>query len=851
MIETLITRLVDGARRHAFIVCLLALILACLSGWYAATHFKMNTDINQLLSADLPWRQQEMAMEKAFPQNVDTLVVVLDGENADAAENAAEQLAQVLAQDKTHFTFVKRPDTIPYFQKYGLLLLSKEEIATTMEQLVQMQPLLASVVSDPSLRGLFSTFQLMAQGFQAGQMDQAQLNKILASVNDSLVAAKEGRVQPLTLRNMMSDEKPGMRDLRKFIITKPVLDYTDLRSGHAASDAIRQAVQKLQLDKVHVRLTGSVALNDEEFASIAEGTSTATIASALGVIALLIMALRSLRIIIPILITLTVGLLATTAFALLTVGSLNLISVAFAVMFIGIAVDFGIQFGVRFRDEKHKAPDSAIALHNTAKRIAIPLSMAAASTAIGFLAFTPTDYRGVSELGLIAGVGMLIAFFLNITLLPALLRFTQPPAEPEAIGYLWLAPVDHIIRKNRKKITITLAVITVLGIALASQIHFDFDPLNLKDARTESVSTMFDIMQDPEATPYTAELLTPSLDAAQKIAADMEKLPEVDHAMTLASFVPEDQQAKLSLIADTRLILQPTLDMPQQPAATAEDDLRTANKLAEVLNSISHDVPLAGTLADTLHQMASDHDEKWHRLATQNLIMPLQDYIGFIRQLLSTEAVSAPQITDDLREDWVTQDGRYLVKIYPKGNARDPQILQQFTRSIRTIAPDVSGASVSIQESAHTITHAFIKAGVLAIIAIAVLSYAVLRRWRDIALMLAPLFIAGILTLATMSLSGMSLNFANIIALPLLLSLGVSYAVYFVSYWRSGEINPLQSSMMRAVLFSATTVLAAFASLMLSAHPGTAGMGKLLTIALVYSLLSTTIFLPALLADRS
>ncbi|MBV8547844.1 MAG: MMPL family transporter [Alphaproteobacteria bacterium] len=850
MIEALVSRVVELSRRYAPLVCLLSLALATLSGWYAVTHFKMNTDVNQLLSADLPWRQQEMAMEKTFPQNVDTLVVVIDGDNADAAEYAAEKLTNTLDKDTRHFTWVKRPDAIPYFKKNGLLLLSKDEVTTTLDQLIQLQPMLGAIVSDPSLRGLFSTLQLMIQGYQAGQMDKDRLNKILNSVNQSVAAALQKKISPIAIQSMMTDGQPSLRDTRKFIITKPVLDYSDLESGHAATEAIRQAVKDLALPNIQVRLTGSVALNDEEFASIAEGTGTATMVSAIGVIILLFMALRSLKIIGPILITLTVGLLATTAFALLTVGSLNLISVAFAVMFIGIAVDFGIQFGVRFRDERHKAPDIINAMKGTAKRIAIPLSMAAASTAIGFLAFIPTDYRGVSELGLIAGVGMIIAFGLNITLLPALLRFTQPPAEPEAIGYQWLVPVDAYISRHSKKILIAVSVITIVGLVFATQIRFDFDPLNLKDAQTESVSTMFDLMKDPDATPYTAEFLVPSLEAAQKVAAVLEKLPEVDHAMTLGSFVPEDQDAKLAMIADTRMILQPTLDMGQQSTPTPDDNHNAATKLAEMLESIKSDNMQAGALADNLRQLASSTDDTVMQAAQQNLIAPVQGYIGIVRDLLDAQPVTVEQITNDLRDDWVTSDGRYLVKLYPKGNARDPEVLRHFTSSVRNVVADVSGVSISIQESANTITSAFIRAGLLAVIAISLLSFAILRRIRDVVLMLTPLFIAGILTLATMVVGQIPLNFANIIALPLLLSLGVSYAVYFVSYWRSGESNPLQSSMTRAVLFSAATVLTAFASLMLSAHPGTAGMGKLLTIALVYSLLSTTIVLPALLADR-
>jgi len=256
-----------------------------------------------------------------------------------------------------------------------------------------------------------------------------------------------------------------------------------LEPGQAASDSIRAAAENMQLTPehgVHIRLTGSVALNDEEFASVADGTTSATIASGVLVIVLLLLALRSLRIVLPILLTLVVGLLITTAFALIAVGSLNLISVAFAVMFIGIAVDFGIQFGVRYRDQHHLEPDNIKAMINTAGVIALPLSMAAGSTALGFLAFIPTAYRGVSELGMIAGAGMIIAYALNITLLPALLTFTRPPPEPDDIGFHWAAPLDRFLVAHRLKILGTALVIALTGTATITQLRFDFDPLDLK-----------------------------------------------------------------------------------------------------------------------------------------------------------------------------------------------------------------------------------------------------------------------------------------------------------------------------------------------------------------------------------
>jgi hopanoid biosynthesis associated RND transporter like protein HpnN len=830
---------------------MLALMLSVGSAWFAATHFKINTDVNQIISANLPWRQLEKEMDDAFPQKTDRLVIVIDGANVVATEEAAVKLTEKLSARTDLFKSVVRPDAIPFFHNNGLLFLSKDELADVLDSLSSAQPLIGMLASDPSLRGLMNTLNLMLQGVKAGQADFAQVQPLFAALNETMKAALAGQDKPLPLDSLMAGGKASSHDLRKFILAQPILDFTALSPGAAASDVVRAAAVDLHLtaeNGIHVRLTGPVALSDEEFSSVTQGAGWATGLSTILVFVILLLALKSLRIVLPILFTLIVGLLATTAFALAAIGSLNLISVAFAVMFIGIAVDFGIQFGVRYRDQHHQEPNHEKAMTNTARVIAVPLAMAAASTAVGFLTFIPTDYRGVSELGLIAGVGMLIAFFLNVTLLPALLTLTRPPAEAESIGYRWLAPVDIFLVKRRPAIMAIGFILALGGLAVMTQLRFDFDPLNLKDPKTESVSTLFDVMGDPDATPYTIEILQPNLQLATALASKLNALPEVDHAMTLASFVPEDQEAKLALIKDTKTLLDPTFGLPRMPDPDEAAIYGSIDSIIPLLHDIGGQHEPAQALAALLEEVSKRHDPALIQRLQNNIIGVMQYQVNMVHGLLDIEPVTIDSITDDLRRDWVTSNGRALVEVYPKENARDHKNLMQFTKVVQRIAPNATGAPISIQESGRTVTSAFIHAGLYAVIAIAFLAFVILRRFSDVVRLLTPLILAGILTLASIVLIRLPLNYANIIALPLLLSLGVSYSIYFISYWRSGQTNPLQSSMARAVLFSAATVLVAFGSLALSAHPGTAGMGELLTLALLYCLLSTFIFLPSLLS---
>ena len=342
--------------------------------------------------------------------------------------------------------------------------------------------------------------------------------------------------------------------------------------------------------------------------------------------------------------------------------------------------------------------------------------------------------------------------------------------------------------------------------------------------------------------------MAPSVKEAAALAAKIDALPEVDHTITLANFVPQNQDANLALIEDAKFLLDPTLNPDSLLIPpTDRENLEALAQTAEKLRSLGDDKVAASRLAAALEKVIARDDISLLDRLHYAMVAGLQDHLVRVRKLLSAEKLSLDTLTDDLRRDWVSKEGLARIEVHPKGDARDHKVLKAFTESVRAIAPQATGASVSIQESGKTVSSAFLKAGALGLVAISLMSLLVLRRFTDVVRLIFPLILAGILTLAIMVAINLPLNFANIIALPLLLSLGVTYAIYFISYWKNGEINPLQSSMARAVLFSAGTTLVAFGSLSLSSHTGTSGMGQLLTIALLCSVLSTFIVLPVLL----
>jgi hypothetical protein len=545
------------------------------------------------------------------------------------------------------------------------------------------------------------------------------------------------------------------------------------------------------------------------------------------------------------------GLAATAALGLLMVDALNPISIAFAVLFIGLGVDFAIQFAVRYRAARHENDDLHAALLETAKTIGAPLTLAAAAVAAGFLSFTPTEYSGISELGVIAGAGMLIAFLTSITHLPALLTVLNPPGEPEEIGYRALAPVDRFLERHRIAVVGGTGLVALLGAPLLYFLTFDINLVNLRNKNVESVATLLDLRSDPNIGANAIAVLTRSPAEAAATADRLRQLPESGRVVTLATFVPDHQEQKLALITELKKKFGPALEAKARPAPSDADNVAALRRAADftievVGNRAEPGAEAAKRLAADLTRLAAADKAARDKVATA-FLLPLKTALDDWRELLQAQPVSFETLPPELVGDWVTPDGRVRVDVMPKGNPNDTEVLRSFARAVLAVYPNATGAPISILKAGETVISAFAQAGVHALLSITILLWIVLKRFGDVLLTLAPLLLAGVLTLEICVLIGMPLNFANTIALPLLLGVGVAFKIYYIMAWRAGQTNLLQSSLTRAVIWSALTTATAFGSLWMSNHPGTSSMGELLALSLVTTMCAAVLFQPALM----
>lgn len=847
------------------LVVAIALLGAGASLYYAATQLGFNTDTTDMLSPELPFRRDHSAYRQAFPQYGDTLIVVVEGATPELAQNAVTRLSARLRQQNELFKTVYLPQDNPFFQRHGLLYLSPAELEALADNLARVQPFLAQLIQDPTLIGLFATLEQALEAVQTGE--DLDLAPLFEQIGTALQAIAANRFYTLSWQEIMLGEQGGTSPQRRFIVVQPRLNYDALEPAKPAMQTVRQAAAELELNPAHgvrVRLTGWVAIAYEELQSVSRGFGIGALIT-LGLVSLvLFIALRAWQLILATLATLLTGLALTAGFATAAVGHLNLISIAFAVLYIGLSVDYAIHFCLRYRELLQQGESSRGAVANTVARVGGSLALCAVTTAVGFYAFLPTDFIGVSELGLISGTGMFISLVVSLTLLPALLTLLPPPRRVNSSNAS--NPSGGVAVRLQQHPRFILASAILLGLAallLLPRVRFDFNTLNLKDPATESVATFNDLLAESETSPWSTVVLAEDKAAAVRLKTRLQQLDGVANAVIIDDFVPQQQQEKQLIIEDIAWLLGELQPGPADAMSVTAQIAALSNfkTVLEAFLQTPPTTPLNPSAAQLLVHLdgflqtltAQDKAGQARLLADLEnaLLGSLLDQWRQLTEALEADPVTLATLPEDLRARWVTPDGRYRIEVWPQAKLADNAALRRFVADVQAVAPQATEEAAIVVAAGDAVVNAFVEAFSYALAAITLLLLLLLRHRRDILMVLIPLLLAGALTGAASVLLAIPFNFANVIALPLLLGMGVDSSIHMLQrFHQVGGTQPnlLATSTARAVFYSALTTLCSFGTLAFSAHPGTASMGQLLTIGLAFTLVCTLILLPALLA---
>ncbi len=824
----------ETSGRRPWSTLTLAMALLVASAVYLATHMAVETGTDEMIDARLDFRQQKADFDVAFPQLADTFVAVIDGRVAEEAEEAAALFVERLQARTGRAEDVFAAALEPFFRSHGLLYRSVDELDLTLAEVAAAQPLLATLAETPDLPTLLGLIEEAVEAADGAPLEP-ELVRVVDALAVRLVTAAAGEVPPPLSWRALTQAADAGDGTRIVVSVRPELDFTRLQPAREALDAAHAAAAAVEaaLPGVRVGLTGKLALNAEELRSVSEGAMVAGLASLALVSLVLGFGLRSWRLVGATLLTLVTGLAITGAFGLLVFGRFNIVSISFAVLFIGLGIAFAIHFALRYQEERGAGLEPVEALARSGATVGVALALCAPTTALAFLAFTPTAYVGLAQLGIIAAFGMAVSLVLSLTLLPALLVLADVP--PRVMGGSRLRLSDRV----RLAATGLALVLAAAALTQVPSARFDADPLHLKDPNSPSVQAFHALAATPGANPYRISALVDDAAAAADMADRLRAVDEVDDVLWLERFVPPEQATKLALIDDALFFLDVPAARPLVPSPVA--DLRSS--LARLAEAGGHrdlgDVAAAAARARDAGDAELLATEAavfryWPRLLTD------------LDAALGAGEVGVDDLPAGLRERFQAPDGRLRLEVTPAGAMGEPEALARFVDAVQAVAPAATGSPVQIVRSAEVVRDAMLEATLWALLGITLLLWIILRSVSELAFVLLPVLLAALLTVGAGVALDLPFNFANVIVLPLLIGFGVDSSIHVVMRTRvlAGAQALAGTSTPRAVLLSALTTIASFGTLAISAHAGTASMGKLLTLSVLATLVATLLVLP-------
>jgi len=832
------------ARAPKFVLLVLSLASAVF-GWISVDRFRINSDLSELIRQDTDWRQDFDHFQASFPDLARTAVIVVSSDSFKQLEIATDQIVAYLEGHPQYFSAIAALGHEPFFRDHALLYLDIDELDNMADRLASAQPWLSAVARDPSL---ISILDLVKEGVRSDPPEEFERTLLL--IAESI--EKTSRNEDGTI--YWADELFALDETRyQLIFLKAKSDYGESLPDAMVIGELRDMVAVLDLP-VDVRLTGEITLQHEEIEAAIEGVSLAGWLALALLLIILMVGVRSVKIVVATFLLLAIGVIWTSAYAMLAVGEYNTLSLVFVVMFFGLGVDFALHFSLRYQEAINSGDIGVVeALVSSSTSVGRAISLCTLTTAIGFLGFWPTQYQGLADLGVISAGGMAVAWFLTFTFLPAFYALVGSPR-----AHLMVLPTSDLMLKwlvDRRAWVIGCVIVGMsVATVLASQSRFDYSVLALKDPESESMSTLRLLQREGISTDYS--LVVVSRDGVDK--AKLLALPAVADVIVPASLVPEEQDEKLLVLVDTQTMLVDLfVGAPNvaTDASVAEVKLR-ARALVEQIAATpgTEDLSQAtlNRLGEALHVLQGMTDqavEVAQAAVTGDLVKELE----WIRRSLVVDRVDFGDIPETARNRVVARTGDQLSIIVPQEDTAEVSALTEFITDVRGLVPNATGRPVLEWGVGEIVIDSFQRAMVFAALGIGVVLLLTLRKLGTTLLVLLPLTLAAICTLAAGVMFNVPINMANILVLPLIFGLGVDNGIHVVErFLGEGGIERLmRSSTPRAVVLSTLTTLGAFASLSLSPHRGTASVGILLTIAICLLLLFTVVLLPVLLARKT
>ncbi len=825
----------------------------------AANDLQVNTDASDMIDPNLPYRVAEREFDAAFPELDDIILVLVRGRSADETDSFTAALTRTLEEKMDGIRTVYAPTTHPFFARNGLLLMSEEDLEDQLNRLTKASPVIEALNRDQSADTLFNALasrSALAREADETDIDAGFLDPVYEEVGAVIEARLSGAPRPLSWQRLFTTGDEANTVHQQVVAVSPELNFTTLQPAKEAIATIRQTADGIlnQGDWAGIEygVTGTPALRAEELRSVSNGIGLSMALSFLAVAILLWLALRSVGMVATALFTLVLTLAITAGFAALTVGQLNLVSVAFAVLLIGLGIDFAIHFALHIIETARTGTPARHSVQSTVREVGGALALCAPTTALAFFAFVPTQFVGMAQLGIISGAGVLVAFGVAITVIPAaaaLLPPTRSRPGPKSRSRL----AELTVGWSGRALALGTMVLAVVALPLLTQVRFNADPMQLRDPKTPSVQTFEKLFDDTRTNPYRLNVLVNTDAEVSELSAKLEALPQVQRVIALQDFIPDDQDIKLELIEIAGTSLEFALRPPETQSANPTAEAQAGQGLQRLRDELgaSAQSGSAKALLARLEQLAAAIE------TDADVLSGLEgDFFRFwsfqmarLRAQLSPDYVTRDDLPPAVIERFKAQNGRMRLEITPAEtlDMQNEDQRRDFVEAVVDVAPRATGSALTVLRAGDIVALSMIQASVTAGAIVFVLLWVLLRNFVLVLLILFPIGLAAIFTSAAGVLLGQPYNFANVIVIPLLIGLGADSGIHLAlranKFVRHGTV--FATTTPRAVLFSALTTIASFGTLALSDHRGTASMGALLTIAISFTLLCTLLVLPA------
>ncbi len=897
-------RLFRFVARYPRAILVVALLLSLLSVLYTKHSMEYLTGRDDLMPKNRPFFLNNAIYNREFGAPDDIVVVIESGDREQAAL-FGEKLEQNLRKEKGRFSDIFFPGGLPFFRKNGLLFMPLADIQGLKKNLLMAQPVLKALSASPSVQTLFTFLTSEIDAWLAGDRSSpgevarlARITFMLEKLDLGFSSFGKGGMENLSLEGFFlgsgGEESAFARAGRMQILTvTPVMTAGSFVPAEEAIPVVRREVDALKklphFKGVTVGLTGVPVLEHEEMVTSQGDITKATVLSLILTVFLLLMAFRGLAAMLAAMISLGVAICLSFGFATLAVGHLNILSMVFAIMLIGIGIEYGIQVVLRYKEELALGVDEEEAIGQGLSRNIWAIVMAAATVAAAFLTFVATDFKGISELGIIAGGGVAICVLVTFTVLPATLvlmarrrqargarpgsQGTSQPAAAES-GRLERGTVNDSPFRERlfsllfgypKTVLCLTAFLGLASLYPVSRISFDYNLMNLQAKGLESVTYAYKLMRSSENSGYFAVTVANSTEEVREKTKRLEALPEVDHVVSLLTFIPDHQEEKLATLAELRKELGEVKPAPYEEdlkvmelPAVFEGFRNSVEKLTKLLASESKpEAKPVGKFLVTLDSFFKGLEKE----KDTNAVGMLRDFqggmfaslpqkIGMLKDSLNAAPVTVGDIPTELRKRFVGKTGKFALQIAPKKEIFDRAPLEAYLKGVRSVAPAAAGEPIMVYESMTIMRESYQSAFIYAFIAIVAILLLAFRSVTYALIGLVPLVVGLLFMVAGMWLCGISFNSANIIVLPLILGIAVDSGIYIINRFRREDesaVEVVTRSTGLGVIYNTLTIMASFGALMVAHHQGVFSIGAVMSLGMIACQFAFILVLPAIL----